>query len=371
MPSIKHIAIVEPHYHTSYLHASVRIAESCNLETTVYTTKDVWNESQEFFNGQPKAEVLLFDDIASLLRKVVSESDKFDVVVFNTIQILEWQNLLKIAFGTWKCPFVVTLHNPVYWFEHKGYPLYRIRAKLRLICRNLILEKSAGLIFLGERMLNYARSRGYEKPLCLLPYGIFEKSVDDLSESTEPVTFGVLGTINQNRDYDMLLRVFENVLAEPGKKLSLSLLGAPFRDHGKRIISECDHLREKGLKVKYWEVDYVTEQAIQNEMAEVDFVILLLSDLVFADGLKVSGTLFDAVRFKKPFLVPDFYQFPTGAEESALKYGSEKELLDLVQRCRAMGSDERVELKLAADSVAAKFMPAKWASGLRNFLENI
>ena len=92
------IGIAEPHYHACYLHAVIRIAETSGYEVQVFTTHKVWEETLSFSKAEIKAKISIFDHISELIEEISRASCELDLLIFTTIQILEWKNLKVVTY---------------------------------------------------------------------------------------------------------------------------------------------------------------------------------------------------------------------------------------------------------------------------------
>ncbi|GAB3670296.1 hypothetical protein [Halopiger thermotolerans] len=232
-----------------------------------------------------------------------------------------------------------------------------------------------------EENWEWTRAQGGDRPVVDFSPYVYEGADDDADSRAgaddgapgrfaEPVSVTVSGRVVENvRDYDQVLDVFESLFPEHGDALELNVLGRPVGDYGDRIVDRCRDLESQGYQVTYYpDTDWVPAEEFDAVLERSD---VLLNPIYLVEETtrepapderrsrtKGTGVLFDALKHGKPLVLPEGFVVDSMIEGSTLTYDSEAELRRLLE---GLVSDPRplATLRDRAERNAAAFTRAK------------
>lgn len=276
-------------------------------------------------------------------------------VVFNTIDRYygDYADLFKKFAGI----KLLVIHNINYWFQKKRkLKIFREPRNADHIAMLQMINSADRLIVLSDTLEAYLRNKYNQYKVSsfttALHTGIDEKSI----YFTDYVpTIIVPGSIEQKRkDFDLVLNVVEAL--GPGKS-SLVLLGEPRGDYGNTIIARVKEMNNRGYLIKYF-TGFIPEQEFELEMKMSDIVLIPVNIHTSFAGIreiygqsKISGAVFDAIRYGKPAIVPEELSIPAKASNSFLKYSDEQCLINFIQKLLIADNLKKLTLNAIANAI--------------------
>lgn len=195
---------------------------------------------------------------------------------------------------------------------------------------------------------------------------VYEADGDEIESDTDPVSDAdrvqvtISGRVVENvRDYEPVLSAFEDLFAEYGDDLALTVLGRPVGEYGDRVMERCSDLDREGYAVEYYpDADWIPTEEFERALARSD---LLLNPIYLTEETtrepapdeirgttKGTGVLMDALGHATPLLLPEGFEVAEMIRGSTLTYDSTEELRETVGRL----VEERGELRELQDAAA-------------------
>lgn len=215
-------------------------------------------------------------------------------------------------------------HNTHYTFSDRHYRLslndnpYKVLKNILLntlfqldLYKKKLLGSCENILFLSEHVLDYAKKKypAYLYKLKYLPYHI---SMTGSQTKNKSFTLVLPGGINQStRDHQYLFKWLKTAklnievkLIFLGRSMSISIQETDF------LISQ---LKNNLIRPYYFDY-YVDQNTYDAWMKEADLVLSDVREEIYYTNYiekygitKVSGSIHDAIRFKKPLLIPAHY----------------------------------------------------------------
>lgn len=199
------------------------------------------------------------------------------------------------------------------------------------------------------------------------PYAYDEESARRAPDGDDgPVRFTVSGRVVENvRDYDEVLDVFETVFAARGEDVALDVLGRPVGDYGDRVMERCRALDERGFPVTYYpDTDWIPTEEFDRVLRRSDVLlnpIYLVEETTrepapdeIRGTTKGTGVLFDALKHGKPLILPEGFTVAPMIDGATETYDTGPELREVVEGF--LDDPERLrDRKRAARENAAEF----------------
>lgn len=156
-----------------------------------------------------------------------------------------------------------------------------------------------------------------------------------------PVEVTVSGRVVENvRDYDQVLNVFEDVFATHGDDVALTILGRPVGDYGDRIVDRCRDLESRGYTATAY-TDWVPPAEFDRVLERSDVLlnpIYLVEETTrepapdeYRSRTKGTGVLFDALKRGKPLILPEGFVVDSMLEGSTMTYDTDTELRQTIE----------------------------------------
>ena len=263
--------------------------------------------------------------------KCYSELQKFnpDFLLFNTIDKDYkdvWGFIKKIT-----QPYFVTIHNINTWLKP---PLTLNRVALKnYFYRKKILGKSAGLIVQEELFINYiTKNNLYSKPVLAVPHTLKEFEIE--KADNKKIVIAIPGAIDGvRRDINLALDVIEEVNKQ-SDRFQFVFTGHVIGYLGEAIWERVLRLQKQGLDIQQF-YDPTTNIVFDEQMKRCDLIFLPLNVNTKFEGIpeiygttKVTGVIYDMMRFSKPGIVPFEMVIPPTMRSSILSYKSKNELTE-------------------------------------------
>jgi len=237
--------------------------------------------------------------------------NNFDVIYFNSFYY-SWKNiigLLLLKILKRDTDIILTLHNIRRHFEYKSKFKF---APLKKILITVIDKKTKKYIVLNEKLKEFA-SKYTKKEILVIPFKIPLKQeiltvYKNSSSFYKIIIPGIIS--NKRRNYDELIKVIKNVLSKR-TDFKFILLG---RIVSKELIVPLTRLKQQFPQNIQFFSSYIEQELFEKYVIESDIILAPIRKNVDSNpqeqyGLtKASGIEFDAYKYKKPILIPSFYE---------------------------------------------------------------
>ena len=213
------------------------------------------------------------------------------------------------------CPktvFLLTIHTANNFFD----PEFSLtpRGFLRYLGkRTLVSAVSSYIVLLSSIKEHIEKTFQPDKPIYCLPGGLFEEQDDFPVKTDHRIRLVVPGSVDPyRRDYEQIFELAA-YLDEYTHRYEIIFLGKPVGAYGQRIHTLCRMDKFRNVKFSFY-TDFVPHAEYEKQLRACDYVFLPLVGSIRKPGEKkevygqsiCSGGFFDAVRFAKPLLIPDY-----------------------------------------------------------------
>lgn len=256
---------------------------------------------------------------------------KPDLMIFNTIDkdySNIWKFIKKVSF-----PYLVTVHNINTWLN-PPFTLNR-KALSNYYFRRKIVKKSSFLAVQEEIFIDYIRkNKLYVNPVVTIPHTLQEEL--PIHPINNKIRIAIPGGIDGvRRDNDFALEVIEEI-NKISNNFQFVFLGKVVGYLGERIWQKILLLQDKGLDIQHFYDDH-TNVVFDKEMKQCDLIFLPLNVETKYEGIpeiygtsKVTGVIYDMMRFAKPGVVPQKMVIPPTMKNSLLSYNSKEQLISIL-----------------------------------------
>jgi hypothetical protein len=292
--------------------------KNSNLGNLSYgvVNKDIYNSREEFYKACEKYII----------------KNHIDLVHFNTIDEdykLVWHLIKNI-----NVPITLTVHNINTWLS-PPFTLNRV-ALSNYYYRKRIVNKSKGLILQEDIFINYVNHKKlYKKPISVIPHTL--KTIDNQHKENEHLRIAIPGSIdgNNRRNYQFALSAIEKI-SKINPEIKFVFLGKILSAEGEKIFNQISILKSKGCNVEH-KYDPTTNKIFDDELNNCDIVFMPVKIHFKYEGIpeiygqtKVTGVIYDMMRFQKPGIIPIEHVVPTTMESSILTYFNEEDFINQV-----------------------------------------
>ena len=257
--------------------------------------------------------------------------NKIEVIVFNTIDVhykSTWNFIKQL-----NIPVFVTIHNINTWLK----PPFTLNSKALgfYYYRHKIISKTAGLIVQEELFIDYVKNKTrYKKPVFALPHTLKETEIQH--PKNDKLVIAIPGAIDgHRRDNDFSLSVIEKVCAK-NQNVRFVFIGGVAGYLGERIFARMQELKQKGCDILHF-YDPNSNKVFDEQMSACDIVFLPLIVETKYEGIteiygttKVTGVLYDLMRFEKPCVAPHTLVIPPTMKNSVVSYADENSFVELI-----------------------------------------
>lgn len=334
------IAVVEQHYHPEYLIGLLQLLEDRfdDDSITVYTTKKVARGLSEKYRFDTRLHYI-YDSLGRL--------GENDIVFLNTVQpsmkdMIRWKD---IRFPAETLVFL-TVHNLNAWVNTRFVPRLNLfhsfdSFMVQKYCKKL-LDQVSGVIVVSDTLVDAARIRFPGKQVFCIPFK-FAGSAFVVDDDKDVVLFGVPGGVDlRRREYQLLFDVFSRLYDEyPGVRLYLIGRDPWYRKHRKYPFVVCYE-------------DYLDQVDYDGLVDQMDFIFCPSKPSTYTVntvdevyGVTKSFNIHDAVRARKPLILPRHLPVSKYLLSSVLYYDDEEYLFHLLMGL-LMDRDRRMYLKQKA-----------------------
>lgn len=314
-----------------------------------FTNKNLVNKLNNSSLASSKFSTVVYDDFEDIdlfFNECLNHIQKnnIEVVVFNTIDVhykSTWEFIKQL-----NIPVFITIHNintwlkPPFTLNKKALGFYYYRRK--------ILSKTSGILVQEELFIDYVKKNtSYKKPIFTLPHTLKEYETE--LPKNKKLVVAIPGAIDgHRRDNNFSLSVIEKVSAK-NKNIQFVFLGEIVGHLGEAIYSQIQELNKKGCDILHY-FDKNSNKIFDEQMSGCDIVFLPLIVETKYEGIteiygqsKVTGVLYDLMRFQKPCIVPSALVIPPTMKNSVVSYKNENDFVELVLK---LESDRNSVIKL-------------------------
>jgi hypothetical protein len=240
---------------------------------------------------------------------------------------------------------ITTVHTANAWFNKKSViNLKKLHLAIdtilsSLIVKFIILPKFGAINVLYSPIKDYILNEtNYDKKIFTLPFNFFDETKKIVKIKKEKIQFVIPGQIEEHRrDYITIIDAFEQILNDFNDEIDLYLLGYPVGNYGKNILKRCNLLKEKGYNIFTFD-KFVPEEKYNEIILNSDFIISPIKIKTGSWGLleeiygvtKASATVFEAIQYSKPLVVPYDFKIVDELESSTIKYMNSQDLIQKI-----------------------------------------
>ncbi|MFN2457672.1 MAG: hypothetical protein ABR502_05680 [Chitinophagaceae bacterium] len=319
------------HFETTY--ALIRISDVPENSITLFLTAPVASILKEMLGKDAERYTWILKKGGSItyLIKIfqVCIKDKLDILFLNTVS---YHHLLVafLCFFLKKTKTILTVHDANSFFHPKFS--FHFRKSIRSAgIKMLTWVVPAYTTLLSTTKTLIKEKYGIKKPVYCIPGGIFEKNATNTKEQNIDILKIVIpGSIDKNRrDYDQLFQLIKEL--EPNKKrIQMVLLGTTIGDYGKEVIEKCKRNSSENINIVFYETKFIEQNEFDKQMNDSHFVLIPLVKVTLGENgrleeygvTKAAGGFFDAIRFGKPMLIPDYITIPEELKKQVISYTS-------------------------------------------------
>jgi len=253
-----------------------------------------------------------------------------DFLLLNTIDkdYKDVSNFLKSV----SIPYIITVHNINTWLN-PPFTLNRLALK-NYFYRKKIVKGSSMLVVQEELFVQYVINKKlYKKPVITIPHTLREEK--PVKTNNEKIVIIIPGGIDGvRRDNDLSLDVIEEI-NKKSNRFQFVFAGKVIGHLGEKIWNRVISLQKKGLDIQHF-YDESSNHLFDEQMKNCNVVFLPLNVKTKYEGIpeiygttKVTGVIYDMMRFCKPGISPAEMIVPPTMKGSILCYQDKKELVEL------------------------------------------
>jgi len=254
---------------------------------------------------------------------------KPDLVIMNTIDSeykSVWNYLKKL-----NAPYCITIHNIHTWLK-PPFTLNR-KALLNYFFRKKMIAHSRFIVVQEELFIDYIKlNKLYRRNVFAVPHTIreFETILTDNSKIRVAIPGGIDGV---RRDYNFTKEIIEEI-SKISSQFQFIFLGKVIGPIGIEVWKKIEELKLRGVDIEH-HYDDNSNLIFDEQMRKSDIVFLPLNVDTKFEGIheiygtsKVTGVIYDMMRFSKPGIVPVKMKIPPTMKDGLISYESKKQLID-------------------------------------------
>jgi hypothetical protein len=181
---------------------------------------------------------------------------------------------------------------------------------------------------------NIKQRKLYDKSIFTIPHTLKEEAA--VKTNNDKIIIAIPGAIDGvRRDIDLALDVIEEVLAK-SNRFRFVFIGIVIGYLGEAIFERIKKLQSQGLDIQHVYNDK-SNLEFDFEMKRCDLVLVPLNVNTKFEGIpeiygstKVTGVIYDMMRFSKPGIVPDKMVVPPTMSKSLLTYRNKTHLVEII-----------------------------------------
>jgi hypothetical protein len=323
--------------HFEMLHVIHNIFDDPEYEITFFTKNKVHTKIQNSVLDDRQYETLILEnfDTREEFYKTCKNyiiQEQVEAIHLNTIDQdykLVW-NLIK----TLDIPITLTIHNINTWLR-PPFTLNKIALK-NYYYRYKILSKSKAIILQEELFINYIKTHNlYKKEVSIIPHTL--KTKDYHHKANEHLRIAIPGTIdgNNRRNYRFALSAIEKI-NHLKPNIKFVFIGGIVSSEGNKIFQLINKLINKGCNIEH-KFNPNSNQIFDHEMSICDVVFMPVNINFKYEGIteiygrtKVTGVLYDMMRFQKPGIIPTEHVVPPTMKSSIITYSTEQDFITTI-----------------------------------------
>lgn len=326
------VAIVEAHYHHEFLNTLIQLFDN----PSVYTLHEVYDNLPQ--SSKDKAHFIFYNykQPAKDFIDAIPTQD-FDYIFVNTIQpsmvdLPKWKHFKP------KCKAILTLHNLNAWYNRKFHLrkniLRSVDSYLASRYCEKILKKFEIINVTHHPMMTYAhRYFGYQgwNILCI-PYALAKDNAPHTSKEAKVIDFVIPGTVEMERRNYQILDVFQDLMKKYDN-IYVILLGKISKQTREKLIGSRDDANF--IKRVITCDDFVPQGKYDATLNNADFVVCpvvekthTISMVDETYGKTKSSNYHEAVKWRKPLIIPDYFLLDDRLKTSTIAYKDGQDLFD-------------------------------------------
>ena len=323
--------------HFEMVHVFHNIFNDTDYSITFLTNNNIYTKIKNSTLGSLPHNVVNMDsfsnreDFYTACKNHIVEH-KIDAVHFNTIDEdykLVW-NLIKNL----TIPITLTVHNINTWLR-PPFTLNRHALK-NYYYRYKIVSKTKGLVLQEEIFIDYVKKHKlYSKEIAVIPHTL--KSYDNTHSANEHLRVAIPGSIdgNNRRNYHFALSAIEKI-NKLNPKITFVFLGKILSTEGEKIFEKISNLKNIGCNIEH-KYDQKSNKIFDDELNNCDLIFMPVKINFKYEGIpeiygqtKVTGVLYDMMRFQKPGIIPLEHVVPPTMKSSILTYSNEDDFVNKI-----------------------------------------
>lgn len=266
-----------------------------------------------------------FSSFQEFLNDFKHKNPNPDLIIFNTID-RQYRLMYKFIRQFTSSKIIVTIHNLNTWLKP---PLTLNRTALsNYRWRAGILKNTHGIVVQEEEFIPYVKTTKHKyKHITAVPHTFPEDFRE--SDIQDSLKIAIPGAIdgNMRRNYNDCIQIIE-FLSEINKNISFTFAGPVSPPYGTEIQSKLMLLIENGIKINFV-YDPSSNIPFDEAIHDCNLILMPVNVHTRYEGIpeeygrtKVTGVMYDAMRFRKPLLLPANIVVPKTIKSSTLSYQS-------------------------------------------------
>jgi hypothetical protein len=320
--------------HFEMVHVIHNIFNDSNYSITFLTNNNIYTKIKNSSLGSQPHNVVNIDnfdnreEFYTACKNYIVEH-KIDAVHFNTIDEdykLVWNLIKNIT-----VPVTLTIHNINTWLR-PPFTLNRHALK-NYYYRYKIVSKTKAIVLQEEIFIDYVKKHKlYTKEISVIPHTL--KTFDNIHSANEHLRVAIPGSIdgNNRRNYQFALSAIEKI-NQLNSNITFVFLGKILSAEGEKIFEKISNLKNNGCNIEH-KYDPISNKTFDDELNNCDLVFMPVKIHFKYEGIpeiygqtKVTGVLYDMMRFQKPGIIPIEHVVPPTMESSILTYSNEDDFI--------------------------------------------
>lgn len=368
------IAILEFDYHAEVLARFCALVQGDGIELTVYTKPSVYQLIPA--NIRQAATWVVAPTLMPtglFLLRHLRRINGHDLIMFNTAAshfavycLLPWKPVTLVRNHNTHTNFAALSHlylpfTPYFLYKAASYLFRRHLLQADWLFRPWFYGKVTYVSFLTEPIEQYALANSWISPGRVgprLPIVAYEPQFAK-THPTPALHLTIPGTLdNRKKDYALVLNALKSLAPDLSRPLVINLLGRPKDQFGQAVCRDFRALASAQITVNTWETT-VPQADFDRVMAETDLILApILLETSYAiyreqyGTTKISGAIFDMIRYGKPIVLPASYPLDEALMPMAFVYNRPEALAPLLA-----GAIARFDGAAWQQKAAATFAP--------------
>jgi hypothetical protein len=255
-----------------------------------------------------------------------------------------------ICFFLKKTKSVLTIHDTNNFFRPKVNASFR--QIMHFFGKKVLIRNASMYATLLESTRQYIHKvYKIKKPIIVLPGAVYEEGKKTAVYSAKTLSLVVCGSIDPyRREYEQLFELAQEL--ENRQVISrIVLLGTAVRDYGEKIIRKCATTQMQFVQFIVYN-NFVDPLEYGAQLQQCNFIFQPLKKILQKPreqpeeyGISTcSGAFFDAVRFARPILLPEYINISHELKGHCIPYHSLHELSDYLKNITFTQKNELINL---------------------------